>query len=474
MSLRLLIDYALGKKKKLYITFVDFRKAYDLVPRYALLRTLAKMGCGYAMVLTIAAMYGDTKLILGAATILATIGVRQGSPSSCFLFVLYINKLVEDLRSLCPSDGFLKWIHALLLMDDTVLLSTTREGSLKKLEILINFCAQSGMEINEKKTEFMVINGDEIDKQDMVVQNLRVKNCQKYTYLGVIFNQDGKLTTAVKDHVLSKQPQLLKFAAFVRKNTDAPFWVKKKVLESALLSSVLYGAEAWVSNSGIKQANSLYLAMLKVLLGVRPSAPTNLVLSEIDVPSLSARVKSAQKNFLEKLLKSREKMDDDPFIAIWQMCKQEKSKAFKFLSKVLTEERLFETDREERWINIQQATGSKFVVYREMNPDLSVHEMYTNKNISEFDRLVATRIRLSSHELAIEKGRWSRTPRESRLCNCGEIQTEVHVVCFCPITDVVRASYPELNFQSLEAVFKSVDSTKAIRAIRRCYELVIK
>ena len=100
--------------------------------------------------------------------------------------------------------------------------------------------------------------------------------------------------------------------------------------------------------------------------------------------------------------------------------------------------------------------------------------MYTNKNISEFDRLVATRIRLSSHELAIEKGRWSRTPRESRLCNCGEIQTEVHVVCFCPITDVVRASYPELNFQSLEAVFKSVDSTKAIRAIRRCYELVIK
>ena len=50
-----------------------------------------------------------------------------------------------------------------------------------------------------------------------------MKNCQKYTYLGVIFNQDGKLTTAVKDHVLSKQPQLLKFAAFVRKNTDAHY-----------------------------------------------------------------------------------------------------------------------------------------------------------------------------------------------------------------------------------------------------------
>ena len=124
--------------------------------------------------------------------------------------------------------------------------------------------------------------------------------------------------------------------------------------------------------------------------------------------------------------------------------------------------------------SVQPGTQLNLTFSYEMNPDLSVHEMYTNKNISEFDRLVATRIRLSSHELAIEKGRWSRTPRESRLCNCGEIQTEVHVVCFCPFTDVVRASYPELNFQSLEAVFKSVDSTKAIRAIRRCYELVIK
>jgi len=35
--------------------------------------------------------------------------------------------------------------------------------------------------------------------------------------------------------------------------------------------------------------------------------------------------------------------------------------------------------------------------------------------------------------------RWSRIPREKRLCACGAIQTEEHVICFCPLSDHVRS-----------------------------------
>ena len=103
VSLRLLIDYALCRKAKLYITYVDFSKAYDLVPRRALIKALNDLGCGYMMVSAIAALYSDTKLVLGIAMILATLGVRQGSPSSCFLFTLYIDKLVRDLHEMIVS-----------------------------------------------------------------------------------------------------------------------------------------------------------------------------------------------------------------------------------------------------------------------------------------------------------------------------------------------------------------------------------
>ena len=43
-----------------------------------------------------------------------------------------------------------------------------------------------------------------------------------------------------------------------------------------------------------------------------------------------------------------------------------------------------------------------------------------------------------SHRLKIETGRWSRTPREERLCQCGDIQDEHHVLLACPCSQHVR------------------------------------
>ena len=41
--------------------------------------------------------------------------------------------------------------------------------------------------------------------------------------------------------------------------------------------------------------------------------------------------------------------------------------------------------------------------------------------IPDRDRLHATWLRLSSHKLVTERGRWSRIPRQDRLCPCGVI-----------------------------------------------------
>ena len=159
------------------------------------------------MVAAISCLYSDTKMVLGAAIITATIGLRQGSPTSCFLFTLYINGLVRRLNSACPNDGFLGWIHCLLLMDDTILLSTTREGCLAKLTILQQFCEDSGMVINQSKTKFMVINGSNIDRAPLISGSLTVDTCEAYTYLGSVFTQDGKKESAHKCHLVSKQPR---------------------------------------------------------------------------------------------------------------------------------------------------------------------------------------------------------------------------------------------------------------------------
>ena len=49
-----------------------------------------------------------------------------------------------------------------------------------------------------------------------------------------------------------------------------------------------------------------------------------------------------------------------------------------------------------------------------------------------------TRLRLSSHKLRIETGRWQRLPVEERLCTCGAVQDEIHVLQSCPLTKYLR------------------------------------
>ena len=75
---------------------------------------------------------------------------------------------------------------------------------------------------------------------------------------------------------------------------------------------------------------------------------------------------------------------------------------------------------------------TKYATYKsELNPKLNVHEIYSGHvYIPDSIRQAFTRIRLMSHSLKIDGGRWSRAPREMRLsqCNEGHIQTQSCVV----------------------------------------------
>ena len=91
VTLQLLTDVARRKKIKLFITFVDFTRAYDKVPRNTLFYILKRLGCGTVMLFAITAMYKVTECMVGTAIVTASVGVRQGRSTSCLLFFIFIN-----------------------------------------------------------------------------------------------------------------------------------------------------------------------------------------------------------------------------------------------------------------------------------------------------------------------------------------------------------------------------------------------
>ena len=112
-------------------------------------------------------------------------------------------------------------------MDDTVLLATSRKDIIKKVQLLNQFCINYGMIINESKTKLMVINGTVDDRQPIIINDITILHCDKYIYLGSPFTADACLSTIIKTHVQEKMPHFNKFIAFINKNNDLPFVVKK-------------------------------------------------------------------------------------------------------------------------------------------------------------------------------------------------------------------------------------------------------
>lgn len=458
LTLRLLMDYAISRKKKLFIVFVDFSKAYDRVPRNGLISRLKELGCGICMLCAIAVMYENSQLILGSAIISVTMGVKQGSPSSCFLFTLYVNPLIRMLKERCAPDGFLGVLHCLLLMDDTVIFSTSRAGIEEKIRILQDFCTESGMIINETKTKFMVLNGDAQDRRNIVSNNLIIKICEFYVYLGAVFSASGKLFHSLEKHAEDKYCHVLKFVSFVKKNSLFPFWIKKKVLDAALLSAILYSSESWLTNN-YNPVKSMYFTAIKNLLGVRRTTANDLCLLELGMPSIDGYVKNSQYRFLKRLIETRaNETDFDPFMYVYNLCLRDNTACAKYISKLLAQDGNFITkDMDNIRSRVRDSNRSKFLSYKDMNPNLNVNCFYLNQSVNELDRINASRIRLSSHNLAIETGRWSRVLRENRLCKCGNVQTESHVLIDCTHTEHLRLTYSNLEFRDVGTLFDSRD-----------------
>jgi len=330
--------------------------------------------------------------------------------------------------------------------------STSREGITRKVKILENFCANSGMVVNLTKTQFMVLNGDDDDNLNILGDSLVIKLCNKYVYLGAVFTSCGRFVPSLEVHSSDKNCHLLKYVSFAEKNANYPFTVKKQVLDAALLSALTYGCEAWLSEN-LKPMQPTYMSAVKTLLGVRKTTANDLCLLEIGYPSLKGYVKDKQVKFLKKLIANRTNVHEDPFIYVWNLCRDANTTCARYVNRLLNSNgdlRISDIDMIKQ--RVQESDRSKFITYKDMNPNLTVSAIYSTRVI-EYHRMCFSKFRLSSHNLMIEMGRWSRIPRDQRLCSCSEIQTELHVISACPRTLHIRDSFPHVNCATFANLF---------------------
>ena len=295
LTLRLLIDIARKTKKTLYVTFIDYQKAYDRVHRTKLLEYLDSKGCGTTFLNAIKHSMKSTGII-GQDTFSTSLGVKQGGSTSCKLFTAYIDRTVDAVNSF-GNDNWLENFHILLLMDDTVVFATSRESMQTKLQLLKSEADSIGMLFHRSKCQYLSVNAQ--DKTPFLLENTTINHTESYTYLGATVS-DNNIATQVKHHIEMKKSHARKFVSFLTKNSDAPYAVKRKVWTSAMNSSLLYSCETWLG-ANVQPAENPYISTLKQMLGVRQTTCNDLVYVETGCTDVKSVILDRQVKFLEKL-----------------------------------------------------------------------------------------------------------------------------------------------------------------------------
>ena len=206
---------------------------------------------------------------------------------------------------------------------------------------------------------------------------------------------------------------------------------------------------------------NLYNMCNKHLLGVRKTTNTNLCLIELGLPPLKALIKHRQKKFFKCMWTERRDMNDDPLSFVLNLVMDSRISTRKFIKDLLESENYDISVASNKLIqDVISSDSSKCIYYLVINPDMKVHAIYNTKvRLNELERMSWSKLRLSAHSLVIETGRWNRRgrghlPMEQRLCQCGLVQTERHVVEVCTMSQHIRNIH---GVRSLENLLLEID-----------------
>ena len=278
-------------KKPLYICFVDFKSAFDLVNRQALFYKLKKQDIKGKFYRIIKSMLSKAKSRVKWDKNLGDIidnlyGVLQGGVLSPSLFKIFI----EDLpKYLDPEDGVKMGtilINYLLHADDLALISETSAGLQKLLIGLEKFCCRWHITVNLIKTNVMVFNESHSvirEVQNFLFFGNIIEECNKYKYLGTIFTNNNNTFAENITYLKNKAQRAI---GDIRTNiskitgVNKPHGIMMKLFDSQILPILEYGSEIWFPGKNLASFESVHLNFLKCALGVRTQTSSLAIYGE--------------------------------------------------------------------------------------------------------------------------------------------------------------------------------------------------
>ena len=319
-NLYCLIQIYLQSGRKLFCTFIDFKKAFDTVWRVGLWQKLISNNVNEKIFTSIRNMYSDIKSCVRQNSCFSNffpcgVGVRQGENLSPILFALFINDLeeffsqhniisLELVNTQCMAEiGIYLKIFLLLYADDTVLMAETAEELQKMLDRFDEYCVKWKLHVNTTKTKVVIFQKNKQRRNPTFTlrsEELEIKD--SYHYLGLLFRYNCNFNLSKK--LLVEQSQKALYAIYYKiRNIDIPLDLQFKLFDCIVGPILMYASEIW-GYENVDMIEKIHLNFLKRALKVRSSTPNYMVYGETGRFPLSVSIKLKMLCFWSRLLQS--------------------------------------------------------------------------------------------------------------------------------------------------------------------------
>lgn len=369
----------------------------------------------------------------------------------------------------------------LLYADDIVIFANSASELQRSLDILAEYCTRWKLKINTSKTKIIVFRKGGALPREMAFyyQGQQLEIVTTFKYLGVVFTVGGSFAEAQNTLAGQAQKAIFKLYKYLYKFTFITPKHKLELFDKLVTPILNYAGEVW----GFKQANCIervHLRFCKGLLGVKKTTQNDFVYGELGrTDYISKRYLQVVKYWFKILFAHNTKyikliyktmlndIENFPNVVNWASLIRHLLMSLGFYEVWLQQgvgdtnrfiavlkQRLTDTfiqNWRSRLDNSTRAHLYKSIAVFQFQP-------YLEKiNITKFSQAFS-RLRMSSHRLHIESGRWVRplsTPLNERKCFfCNTLEDECHFVLECPIYSELRRKYISKYYWRNPSMFK--------------------
>ena len=302
---RMLHQHCRGFNQARVAAFLDLRKAYDSVDRSLLWEILSLHGVNGAMLRAIQSLYGE-----GSSSVVrvggsfsdcfnVASGVRQGCPLSPLLFNVFLDFAIKRWLKAVPDSGISvessmnnsaaplvpHLLRVLLYADDAVVFAKDRRSLATMLLSFHRIMTECGLQVNYEKSKVMHLSVSAVQAKVADATPLQVgvevgamvpepvgqlEVVPSFKYLGSFLSNDGLLHNEINNRKKAAAFCFRQLCGRVFQRKGISSKTKGSIYTSMVLSTLLYGCDAWAPQAVLVQdIMKEIMWQVRLMVGVR-------------------------------------------------------------------------------------------------------------------------------------------------------------------------------------------------------------